>query len=43
MRFGNYTRLGDGSTVGGANGQSTSQPVSYDVTSFIDRVTALIR
>ena len=44
MRFGNYSRLGDGSTVRvGGNGHSTSQPDSYDVTSFIDRVTALIR
>ncbi|MBL6683796.1 MAG: serine hydrolase [SAR86 cluster bacterium] len=44
MRFGNYSRLGDGSTVrAGTNGHSTSQPLSYDITSFIDRVTALIR
>ena len=44
MRFGNYSRLGDGSTVRvGTNGHSTSQPLSYDITSFIDRVTALIR
>ena len=44
MRFGNYSRLGDGSTVRvGTNGHSTSQPLSYDITSFINRVTALIR
>ena len=44
MRFGNYSRLGDGSTVRvGTNGHSTNQPLSYDITSFIDRVTALIR
>ena len=44
MRFGNYSRLGDGSTVrAGTNGHSTSQPLSYDITSFINRVTALIR
>ncbi|MBL6811227.1 MAG: serine hydrolase [SAR86 cluster bacterium] len=44
MRFGNYSRLGDGSTIrAGTNGHSTSQPLSYDITSFIDRVTALIR
>ena len=44
MRFGNYSRLGDGSTVrAGGNGHSTSQPVSFDIASFIDRVTALIR
>ena len=44
MRFGNYSRVGDGSTVrAGGNGHSTSQPVSYDITSFINRVTALIR
>ncbi len=44
MRFGNYSRLGDGSTVRvGTNGHSTSQPLSFDITSFINRVTALIR
>ena len=44
MRFGNYSRLGDGSTVRvGTNGHSTSQPLSFDTTSFINRVTALIR
>jgi CubicO group peptidase (beta-lactamase class C family) len=44
MRFGNYSRLGDGSTVrAGTNGHSTSQPLSYDITSFINKVTALIR
>ena len=44
MRFGNYSRLGDGSTVRvGTNGHSTSQPLSYDITSFINRVIALIR
>ena len=44
MRFGNYSRLGDGSTVRvGTNGHSTSQPLSYEITSFINRVTALIR
>ena len=44
MRFGNYSRLGDGTTVrAGGNGHSTNEPLSYDVTSFINRVTALIR
>ena len=44
MRFGNYSRLGDGTTVrAGGNGHSTNEPLSYDITSFINRVTALIR
>ena len=44
MRFGNYSRLGDGTTVrAGGNGHSTNEPLSYEITSFINRVTALIR
>ena len=44
MRFGNYSRLGDGSTVRtGENFHFTNAPLSFDSTSFINRVTALIR
>jgi len=44
LRFSKYERLGDGSTVrAGTNGHSTSQPLSFDVNSFVSRVTALIR